>query len=121
MSDKNNSTVAGIIAPLIAKIEEATYEKNNQYKLDDDSYNRILDVYQKIRKFALQNDGGIKNIDITSDTVKIVTEVPSVDLFREGLNLFSELLTMVDSIDVSANKNGYLFVEIGVSIIWRAV
>jgi len=112
---ENISVTIDTAAPLIAKIESFGRAVN------EDVYTNSLNVYRKFRKVALQNDGGIRLADVVSDTVKIVAEVPNIDLFREGLTLFSELLTMVDSIDISTTKDGDLSIEVGVANLWKAV
>lgn len=122
MSEKNFTVTVDIAAPVAAKIEAVAAEYEGKYAMNNEVYKRVLNTYKKFRKFALQNDGGIKNTDVCGvDKVKIMAEVPAVDLFREGLDLFSELLAMVDSIDVSASKSGDLIIEVSVAGLWKAV
>ena len=122
MSEKDFTVTVDIAAPVAAKIEAAAAEYDGKYVLDNAVYRRVLDTYKKFRKFALRNDGGIKSADVIGvDKVKIVAEVPAVDLFREGLEVFSELLAMVDSIDISASKSGDLIIEVSVAKLWKAV
>ena len=122
MSEKNFTVTVDIAAPVAAKIEAVAAQYEGKYTLDEDVYKCVLKVYKKFRKFALQNEGGIKSTDVCgADKVKIVAEVPAVDLFREGLDLFTELLAMVDSIDVSVSKDGDLIIEVGVAGLWKAV
>lgn len=122
MSEKNFTVTVDIAAPVATKIEAVAAEYEGKYTMNNEVYKRLLSTYKKFRKFALQNDGGIKSTDIYGvDKVKIVAEVPAVDLFREGLDLFSELLAMVDSIDVSASKSGDLIIEVSVAGLWKAV
>lgn len=122
MSEKNFTVTVDIAAPVAAKIEAAATQYEGKYTLNEDVYKCVLKAYKKFRKFALQNDGGIKSTDVYgTDKVKIVAEVPVVDLFREGLDLFTELLAMVDSIDVSASKSGDLIIEVSVAGLWKAV
>lgn len=109
------SVTVDTAAPLIAKIEAAGQTVNEEI------YKNSLSVYRKFRKVVLQNDGDIKATDIIDGSVKIVAEVPMMDLYREGLGLFSELLTMVDSIDISTAKNGDLTIEVIVANLWKAV
>lgn len=112
---ENISVTIDTAAPLIAKIESFGRAVN------EDVYKNSLGVYRKFRKIVLQNGGDIKTTGVLDDTVKIVAEVPDMDLFREGLTLFSELLTMVDSIDISTTKDGDLSIEVGVANLWKAV
>ena len=112
---ENISVTVDVAAPLIAKIEAADRTVNEAV------YKNALAVYRKFRKVVLQNDGDIKSMGVVDGTVKIVAEVPTMDLFREGLILFSELLTMVDSIDISTAKSGDLTIEVGVTNLWKAV
>ena len=122
MYEENFTVTIDIAAPVAAKIEAVAAEYNGKYVLNDEVYDHVLNVYRKFRKFVVQNDGGIKNIDVHSvDKVKIVAEVPDVDLYREGLDLFSELLAMVDSMDVSVSKSGDLIIEVSVAGLWKAV
>lgn len=122
MYEENFTVTIDIAAPVAAKIEAVAAEYNGKYVLNDEVYDHVLNVYRKFRKFVVQNDGGIKNIDVHSvDNVKIVAEVPDVDLYREGLDLFSELLAMVDSMDVSVSKSGDLIIEVSVAGLWKAV
>lgn len=122
MSEKNFTVTVDIAAPVVTKIEAVAMQYEGKYALNEDVYKRVLKVYKKFRKFALQNDGGVKSTDVHgTDKVKIVAEVPAVDLFREGLDLFTEMLAMVDSIDVSASKDGDLIIEVSVAGLWKAV
>lgn len=122
MSEKNFTVTVDIAAPVATKIEAVAAEYEGKYIMDNEVCKRVLNTYKKFRKFALQNDGGIKSTDVYGvDKVKIVAEVPAVDLFRDGLDLFSELLAIVDSIDVSASKSGDLIIEVSVAGLWKAV
>lgn len=122
MSEESFAVAVNTAALVAAKIKATATEYEGKYVLSDEVYKRVLDTYKMFRKFALQNDGGIKNIDVSGiDNVKIVAEVPAVDLFREGLTLFSELLAAVDFIDVSTSESGDLVIEVGVAGLWRAV
>lgn len=122
MPEKKFTVTVDIAAPIATRIEDAAAEYEGKYILDECVYKRFLSVYRKFRKFALQNDGGIENTDVYGvDKVKIASKVPAVDLFREGLDLFSELLTMVDSIDISTSDSGDLVIEVGVAGFWKAV
>ncbi len=122
MPERNFKVTVDITAPVTAKIEVVAAEYAGKYALNEEVYKRVMNIYKKFRKFALQNDGGIKTTDVCEmDKVKIVAEVPSVDLFREGLDLFSELLALADSVDVFASKDGYLIIEVGVEGLWKAV
>ena len=122
MTETNFRVIVDVAAPVATKIEAVAAEYKGKYVMNNEVCKRVLNTYKKFRKFALQNDGGIKNTDVYGvDKVKIVAEVPAVDLFREGLDLFSELLAMVDSIDVSASKSGDLIIEVSVAGLWKAV
>jgi len=112
---ENISVTIDTAAPLIAKIESFGRAVN------EDVYKNSLSVYRKFRKIILQNGGDIKTAGVLDHTVNIAAEVPDMDLFREGLTLFSELLTMVDSIDISTTKDGDLSIEVGVANLWKAV
>lgn len=122
MPEKDFTVTVDIAAPVAAKIESVATEYKDKYVLDEMIYGKVLDVYRKFKKFTVQNDGGIKNMDIRNvSVVRFSAEVPSVDLFREGLDLFSSLLTMVDSIDVSTSKDGDLAIDVCVAGLWKAV
>ena len=122
MPEKDFTVTVDIAAPVAEKIESVATEYKDKYVLDEMIYGKVLDVYRKFKKFTVQNDGGIKNMDIRNvSVVRFSAEVPSVDLFREGLDLFSSLLTMVDSIDVSTSKDGDLAIDVCVAGLWKAV
>lgn len=122
MSEENFKVTIDAAAPVAAVIRTAATEYKGKYTLNDEAYNRFLNAYKRFIKFALQNDGGFKSIDVYGvDKAKIVAKVPSVDLFRDGLDMFLELLTMIDSIDVSVSKDDDLIIEIGVEGLWKAV
>ena len=112
MTERKLSMIVGAIAA----------EYDGVYRPDADVYKRVLEVLKRFERFALQNDGRIKNVDIkVASDVKIVAEVPCVDLFRDGLKQFSEALGMIDCIEVSVSNDGYLIVEDGVADLWKAV
>ncbi len=122
MTEKSIDVVVDFSAPLAAKIEAAATEYSGKYLLDGDVCKRVLIVYHKFRKFVHQNDGGIKSTDVVNTEMSVLAaELPSVDLYREGLELFSDLLGMVDMFDVSTTKNGDLSIKIGVAGLWKAV
>ncbi len=122
MSEENFAVAINTAALVAAKIKATVTEYEGKYVLDDEVYKRVLGTYKMFRKFALQNDGGIKNVDVRgADKAKIVAEVPAVDLFRDGLVLFTELLAMVDFIDVSASRDGGLIIKVCVAGLWKAV
>lgn len=122
MTEKGIKVTVDISAPLVAKIEAVATEYSGKYLLDGDVCKRVLTVYDKFRKFVHQNDGGIKSTDIINPKWSVfVAELPSVDLYRDGLDLFSELLGMVDMFDVSTAKSGDLSIKVGVSGLWKAV
>lgn len=122
MAEKSINVVVDISAPLMAKIEAAATEYSGKYLLDGDVCKRVLTVYDKFRKFVHQNDGGIKSTDVINTKMSVfVAELPSVDLYREGLELFSDLLGIVDMFDVSTTKDGDLSIKIGVTGLWKAV
>ena len=122
MSKENITVKIDTAAPVAAKIESVAAEYNGKYKVNDDVYNRFIDVYRKFRKFAVQNDGGIRSVDVRNvERAKIVAEVPDVDSYKEGLSLFSTLLGEIDSMDIHATGGEYLVVEVGVAGLWKAV
>lgn len=122
MTEKGIKVTVDIYAPLVAKIEAVATEYSGKYLLDGDVCKRVLTVYDKFRKFVHQNDGSIKSTDIINPKWSVfVAELPSVDLYRDGLDLFSELLGMVDMFDVSTAKSGDLSIKVGVSGLWKAV
>ena len=122
MSKENITVKIDTAAPVAAKIESVAAEYNGNYKVNDDAYNRFIDVYRKFRKFAVQNDGGIRTVDVRNvERAKIVAEVPDVDSYKEGLSLFSTLLGEIDSMDIHATGGEYLVVEVGVAGLWKAV
>lgn len=122
MSEEDFAVAINTAALVAAKIKATATEYEGKYVLDDEVYKRALNTYKMFRKFAIQNDGGIKNVDVGgTDKVKIVAEVSAVDLFRDRLVLFSELLAMVDFIDVFASRDGGLIIEVGVAGLWKAV
>jgi len=122
MMDEKIKVTIDAAAIVAAKIKTVAKEYDGRYALNDEAYRCVLSAYKKLRKIALMNDGDIKSIDIkAAEAAKITAEVPEADLYREGLDLFSELLAIVDSFDVSASENEGLIIEIGVTGLWKAV
>lgn len=122
MPEKNFSPSIDVAAPIAEKIEAVAAAYRGRYALNKDVYNRILYVYKMLRKIALQNDGGIKDVKVdTVDRTIITVEVPSMDLFREELAAFSELLGMINSLDVSASSGELLSISVGITGLWKAV
>ena len=117
MSDKMN-----VLAPVVSNVEVAAAKYEGKYVLDVNAYQRVLDLYQNFNDLVDQNDGKIQTIRVDDlEAVRFTALVPSMDLFRESLSAFLEMLTMISSIDISGYNEDYLSVEIGTAGIWKAV
>jgi len=105
------------------KVKEISSKTDGIYVLDIDNYKRLCIVYSELRKFSLQNDGGIADIQMepTTEFAKISVVVPTVDLYRDGLEQFINLLSMIDALDVSTTEDGFLMIGAAVSGVWKAV
>lgn len=84
------------------------------FTVDGEAWNLVSDVHQAFRKIVSFNNGDIKTVGVHADVVKIAAEIPNMDLFRDRLDAFMELLEIVDSFDVTATNADTLIVEIGV-------
>lgn len=108
-------------APVAAAVEAKAKKLEGKFEVDNDAYNRVLSAYKILKKFATQNDGSPKFVDTSStEAVKLIVEVPDVDLYRDRLKSFCELLSMVDSFDVSVSDD-LLRIEVCIAGVWKAV
>ena len=122
MCEESFTVAFDIAAPAAAQIEAAAERYAGKYVLNGEAYERALLVYKAVRKLALQNDGNIPKLDIhCGDGVKITAQVPNIDLFQDRLALFSEILSMVDSIDIFTSEGGDLIIEVSVADLWKEV
>lgn len=102
--------------------ENAAAERSKAYVLDVNICKKVLAVYDNFRAFIHQNGGGIVLADVNDKKGAVfVGEVPDVDLYREGLERFCELLGMIDTFDVSVTESGSLSIGVSVLGLWKAV
>lgn len=122
MPENKKNEMAGYTEELAKKVEEKNMELRGVYAVNGESYRRFASAYAAAKKFALLNDGGISGISMEPDAefASISIEAPSVELYREGMELFGELLELVDAVDVSGVRGEYLKLKVGVKGLWEA-
>lgn len=117
MTGKNITAVS-----MAAEIESTAAKCAGRFVADGDVCKRILNVCEVLKRIAMLNDGSLKSVDMTpGENVVIFAEVPDMDLYQEGLSLFSDLLAMVDYLDIYAISDEEVVIKVGVAGLWKAV
>lgn len=108
---------------LSIKVEEKNMELSGICVLNIHNYRRLIKSYDLLKKLALLNDGGVVSVSIehNAEYAEVDIEVPSIELYKEGLEQFCELLGLVDLINVSNTGNDSVLIKVGVSGLWEAV
>jgi len=120
MSEKTNEM--NYAAELAAKIEEKNMELSEVSVVNIEAYGRFIKIYDLLKKLALLNDGGVSEVKMehTDEKAWISIEIPGMDLYKDGLKLFCELLELADHIDVRVCGEDMVIFTASVNNLWEA-
>ena len=121
--NENRKDEMNYAAELAAKVEEKHMELDGACVLNIRSYQKFIKVYDLLKKLALLNDGGVASLSMEHDAeyAEISIEVPSIDLYKDGLHQFCGLLELVDLLDITNTGNDSVLIKTGIKDLWEAV
>ena len=107
---------AAIVA---AKIEALAACLNETRSIDSEAYNRILWAYQLLRRLT-DAHGGVQKVQIEAEgMVRIMAIVPDLDLYRDGLAQFRQLLGVADTLHITWRDAESVCIEVGLTGLWK--
>lgn len=111
------------VKDLALKVEENKKKFEGMYVVDPEKYQRFVEVYTYFRIFAEENDGKLKHLDIapTSIHADVSIDVPIVDLFKDSLLGFTDILSKVDVFGITPTASDSLLIDASVNYVWKAV
>lgn len=105
------------------RIEEKCAEVNGKYVVNEHNLESLCKVYDFFRSVSDEEDGKIEILDIRPESgcVIVSVEVSSVDLHRDGMANFVDILQYVNTIDIASTKPDGIVIRVGVKDVWEAV
>lgn len=121
--NKKQQELMEYVKELGLQIEKKKLESPEAYELDEENYKKFADVYAYFNRFAKENDGKVKYMDLRSNSIHadVSIEVPLVDLYRDGLAEFTEILAKADVFGVTPTANGELRIDASVNNVWKEI
>lgn len=106
---------------LAAQIEEKCSAYCGKYVVNERNMGRFGLVYDFFSRLASDNDGEIVrlNIDPESINASVEIDVPPLDLYRDGLNEFVDVLQHVDALDISQSDSDGVIIGATVNQTWE--
>lgn len=122
MMENNTVVPFDVVSRLEIEIQDAAKLYEGKYELDEEAHERALDVYRCLRWIADQNGGAVEWANIIDfERITFQAEVASVDLYKESLEKFLDLLGKIDHIYVLSSKEDIVTIEVSVNGLWKAV
>lgn len=123
MSGNSERGAFEFVKDLALKVEENKKKFEGMYVVNPENYQRFVDVYTYFRIFAEENDGELKHLDIDPASIHadVSIDVPMVDLSKDSLRGFADILSKVDAFDITTTESDSLLIDAGVNYVWKAV
>lgn len=123
MPGNNEKETLEFVRDLALKVEEKRKKFEGTYIMNPDNYKRFVEVYTYFRIFAEENEGKLKHLDIAPESIHadVSVEVPIVDLFKDSLHGFVDILSKVDVFGITPTTTDSLLIDASVNYVWKAV
>ena len=123
MSEKNKKGASELTKDLELKVEEEKRAFDGAYILNPENYQRFVKVYAYFLDLAESNEGTVSRLDIKPTSIRagISIEVPIVELLRDSIREFTDILSDVDVFNVTAGASDSLLIDASVNDVWKAV
>ncbi len=123
MPGNNEKETLEFVKDLALKVEEKKRKFEGTYIMNPENYQRFVEVYTYFRIFADENEGKLTHLDIapTSIHADVSIDVPIVDLFKDSLKGFTDILSKVDVFGITPTASDSLLIDASVNYVWKAV
>lgn len=123
MPGNNEKETFEFVRDLALKVEEKKKKFEGAYIVAPENYQRFVEVYTYFRIFAEKNDGKLSHLDIapTSVHADVSIDVPIVDLSKDSLKEFADVLSKVDVFGITPTTSDSLLIDASVNYVWKAV
>ena len=116
----------GAIKPeseLAHRIEAECAKFKGKYEASVTKLEQLDKVYGFLCYLVKCEDGEIKCLDVNpeSNCASIAIEVPLVDLHKDEMKQFIDILQYVDTFDVKTTVDEALLISVGISNVWEVV
>lgn len=123
MPGNNEKETFEFVKDLALKVEEKRKKFEGTYIINPENYQRFVEVYTYFRVFAEENDGKLKHLDIAPASIHadVSIDVPIVDLTKDSLSGFTDILSKVDVFGITPTTSDSLLIDASVNYVWKAV
>lgn len=106
---------------LAIQIEEKFSAYGGKYTVNEHSMEKFGQVYDFFNNLADNNDGDITCLDIQPESVnaRIEIEVPPLDLYRDWMKKFVEILQYMDVLDIKPSEFDGIMIGATVNDVWE--
>lgn len=122
MCEKETNVTIDMVAPVVARVEAAAREFEGKYTLNEDVYQKLLEVFRSLSELAEHSDDYVRFADVKNTELATLTaESDCFDFNREDLALFLDMLSLVDSFDAITTEDCSARISFGMRGLWKAV
>lgn len=103
------------------KSSQNTFE--NSFKLNNDKYSLLMEIYSFLRDLIDEEGGGFKEFEVSPERPLsyITAEVDTIDLYRTYLQDFIKLSESISQFKVTNSGKDSVFVTVGIKGLWEEV
>lgn len=122
MSETKNETFE-CANELADQIHEKRIEFDGKYAVNESNMEKFCKVYDVFYDIADDNGGEVLHIDIHPETIhaNVSIEVPLLDLHRDLMKRFVDILEYVDLLEITPTASDSIIIGVNVKEVWEAV
>jgi len=112
---------SGSARELDLQIERNRIEFEGKYVTNEQNMGKFVKVYNFFRWLADENGGEVIDYDVHPKSIqaKVSIDVPLIDIHKDGMKRFIDILQYVDVFKVAAAEQDNLMIHASVNNVWE--
>lgn len=108
---------------LASQVERWCSEFDGKYTVNAENMNRFSTVYDYFLQLVDEDGGEVANLDASPESAhaNVTIEVSLIDLCKDSMRQFLDVLRGIDVLEAKATDSGSLLISASVNDVWEVV